>query len=105
MNFIEKICEKLAKWETSINNIPVEERKKIILKVSVVMFLILIVCTFGNQIYRTHRKESRIQEQPAVTMDSLYKKVDEELISVNAETQKALRLVDSLTKIQKENEK
>lgn len=106
MNVIEKICQKLAEWETSINSIPVENRKGIIMKVCVVSFLFMLVCTLGTQIIRSHYRESQKEneEQPTATLDSLYKKVDKDLTSINTETQRALRLVDSLSKNQKGNE-
>lgn len=107
MNVLEKICEKLAAWESSINEIPVEKRKGIILKVLVVLFILLLVCTFGNQMYRSHVREAK-KEQLEISqknIDPLSKQIDAELSTLDSgtkeKTDKAKRLIDSLTKNKK----
>ena len=108
----KNIINKLAEWETALNNIPVEKRQGFIIKTGFVLLILLLVFVIGGKMYRSHKREAKKEniELPVTRdMDTMSEDVDKELSTMSPgtkeQTQNALRILDSLTKKQKKDEK
>lgn len=109
---IKNIIKKLAEWETALNKIPVEKRQGFIIKTGIVLLILLFVFVIGGKMYRTHKREAKKEniELPVTSnIDAISEEVDKELSTMSQgtkdQTEKALRMLDSLTQKQKKDEK
>lgn len=104
---IEFLCRKLADLEMYLNNIPVAQRKSFVIKVSLILFVLLILFSFGHKIRLSAKKDAIKSEQPKI--DDLSRQVEEELSSGSSEikdqTKHILDLLDSLRNTDIQNTK
>lgn len=95
---IEFLCRKLADLELYLNNIPVAQRKSFVIRVSLILFVLLILFSFGHKIRLSAKKDAIKSEQP--TIDDLSRQVEEELNAgisdIREQTKHAFRLIDSM---------
>jgi uncharacterized membrane protein YvbJ len=108
----KNIINKLAEWETALNKIPVEKRQGFIIKTGIVLLILLFVFVIGGKMYRSHKRETKkenIELPVSRDMEAISEEVDKELSTMSSstkdQTEKALRMLDSLTKTQKGDEK
>lgn len=110
MKIINYICQKLADLEKYLNEMPIEKRKGFTIKTGVVLLILLFVFAIGGNFIRSYKFEKQSEEVSTNQrdIDSMRKQLDEELNEVSPETKeqtkKALQLIDSLSKLDK-NEK
>lgn len=92
------ICRKLADLEIYLNNIPVAQRKSFVIKTGVILFVLLIIFSFGHKLRLSAKKEAIKSEQPKI--DELSKQVEEELNAgvsdIREQTKHVFRLIDSM---------